>query len=428
MPTEAEVQSMLKAAVELLEETRKFGNVNAENWVSKEDTLVQALEGDGPLIASALGAISEARSRLASTISGGMARRVIGGIIALYMRHIVNRPGVTNLADAMVRLREWFLDNTVTVKSRVFSFGTPTADGSNVGNGTILRLTKDDRNYDLEAQHADAKRAFCSKDGNSGVQRHEEEFTFMGQTSGDALQIAGSGLSKVLSAKTGRQSLLHNPSFDLIEGTEAVPTDIPNWTSSVAVSATTYTYDSTNYYRTYFGVSTPRALNIKTTCNLTQKLTVRGTKLRYDVPYLLRLAYNRTVGSAAGTLALHMGAVSNNVVLAAQSGWNLLYAVSSPGQNNWLRQFNEDDLDIKIDWTRTSGDLLIDDVLFVPFDEFDGSFYSILGATTPFQNKGHDGDFWTWTDTETGAIIQNWLHRAGLGYLPHSGSPSITDP
>jgi len=424
-PTRAEVETQWKNATELIEETRKFGNVNAENWVSKEDTLVQSVESDWA--DDALSATARSRALLASILTNANAASMQVPHLRAYVRHVINSPELTDPQAMFDRLYLYMHDNGLTVNSRGFTFGSPAAGGGNAGNGTILRLTKDAYNYDLEAQHADAKTATCVDDANTLTARHEEAFEFRGGAPGrDALQVTGSSRVQRISALSARQSLLLNPSFSQISGTISAPTDITSWTSSVTVNGTNYTLDETNFYRDFQGDTTPRALNIRVTANLTQRISVGNFKLRHDVPYMLRVPWNRQVGSASGTLLIRQGAVSNSVAVAAQTGWQLLYVVASPSQNNWYRQFDEQNLDVAIEWTRTGGELLIDDVLLVPATNFDGSWYWVLGGSTPFLRD----DVFTWSDTEGGAILQTWFWRAFGRYAPsnNAGGETWTDP
>ncbi len=425
-PTEAEIQAIIGNGIKLLNETRKYGNVNATNWVTLEDTFVQGLEGDGPLIERCLRAVASARAQLAGAIDFQRAAAIIGAGLGVYARHTLNKPGASP-DEVFDRLYERFIDSTLRVTSRQFTFANPTADGGNTGNGTILRLTKDERNFDLEAQHADSKRAWCSADGNSGRNRHEEEFTVQGQSAApDALQVSGSGRTGRIYAQSANQSLVLNPSLDQFSGTASTPTAIQSWTSSVTVNATNYNFDATNYYRSFIGAATPYALNMRVTANLTQKLSLRKTQLDPRVPYMLQVAWNRQVGAASGTLTIRMGAANTAVVAAAQTGWQLLRVPTTPGQNNWFRNFNEDDMDIAIEWARTGGEILIDDVLLIPGTFFDGSWYFALGGTTPWLNTGHDGDFFTWADSEIGSVLQYWFWRAFGRYLPHATGGSVT--
>ena len=419
-PSLAEVEAQWIALVKLLNESDAFARVNPTNWVSLEDTAAQAIESDfaPELLASA----GRSRAFLAGLISEGNAASHQFPLLQTYVRHLANRPNLSNAQVMLDAIFDYMVTNSKTCNSRDFVFGTPAAGGGNVGNGTLLRLTKDKYNYDIENQFADAKTAICRKDQNTGAFKHEEEFEFYDQAPGkDQLNYSGGGLSARVKALSARNSLLLNPSLDSFGNTIAAPDDITSWTASVTVNSTNYSFDQTNYYRDFKG-ATPASLNFKTTSNISQKISLKGTQLDPNIPYLLRVAWNRQVGAGAGTLLIRMGAVNNNVVAAAQTGWQLLYAVASPGQNNWHRQFNEQDMDIVIDWTRTGGELLVDDVLLVPGTQFDGAWYWLLGGSTPFLWN----DSFTWTDTDSATVVQRWLHRAFRRYLPHATAAGET--
>lgn len=421
-PTRAEVEAQWKAMADLLENARTAA---AANWVSREDTLVQALESDfaDEITSSA----SRSRAFLAGLLSNANAASMHTPHMRSYCRHVANTPELSDPQLMVDRIYRYMKDNTYSVKGRNFTFGSPSAGGGNAGNGTILRLTKDEYNENIENQHADSKTAICTTDRQGGTAQHEESFEFRGQAPGrDGLQLTGSGKTKNIAAASARQSLLFNPSFSQYSGTIASPTDITSWTANVTVNSTNYTLDQTNYYRDFQGDATPTALNFKTTSNLSQKISLGNFKLLPNTPYMLQLAWNRQVGAASGTLLTRLGAVNNSVVAAAQTGWQILRVVATPGQNNWHKQFNEQDLDITIEWTRTGGELLVDDVLLIPGIQFDGAWYWVIGGSTPFLRN----DVFTWTDTEVGSKLQYWLWRATGRYLPSKtdGSETWTDP
>ena len=419
-PSLAEVEAQWVAQVKLLNESDKFARTNGTNWVGLEDTLVQALESDYAV--EILQAAGRSRSFLAGLISDGNAAAHTFPMLQTYCRHLANTPELSNTQVMLDRIFQYMVDNAKRATSRQFTFNNPAAGGGNAGNGTIIRLTKDKYNFDIENQFADAKAAYCRKDQNTGAFKHEEEFEFYDQSPGkDALNYSGGGLSARIKALSARNSLLLNPSLDTFGNTAAAPTEITSWTSSTTVNSTNYAFDTTNYYRDFKG-ATPAALQMNVTENISQKLSLKGTQLDPEVPYLMRVAWNRTVGAASGTLLIRQGAVSNSVVAAAQAGWQLLYAVASPGQNYWHRQFNEQDMDIVIDWTRTGGTLLVDDIVFAPGVQFDGAWYWVIGGSTPFLWN----DSFTWSDTEVGALVQNWLHRAFRRYFPHSTGGGVT--
>lgn len=423
-PTEAEIIAQWRAVTDLYEEARNFGEVNAANWVALENTLVQGLETD--YADAILAAVKGSRGRLAGLLADYPA--AVRPLFREWMKlAAVNAP---NLDDqGMIdRLYDRLIASGDRIGSRVFVYGTPAAGGGNAGDGTLLRLTVDERNFAIESGHVGVSTLTCVRDQATGTERHEEVFEFRGAAAGpDLLAVSGSGVRREVAAASARNSLLLNPSFSRRSGTDAVPTDITDWTSSTTVNATNYTFDPTNVYRSDpTDGGTPRALNLNVTENLTQRLDRRRTRLDAKTPYLLRVAWNRAVGAASGTLLLRLGAVNNSVAVAAQAGWNMLYAVATPGQNNWYRQFDEDLIDVAIEWTRTAGILLIDEVMLIPGVQVDGLWYWLIGGATPFRKD----DTFSLTDTETGAVMQRWMARGFSRHLPHStgGGITITDP
>ena len=423
-PTLAEVEDQWAKAVNLLEELRQYAEVNStDNWVDLENALVTAMESD--FADQILASTAQTRTFLANALSNENMANMLLPHLRSYVRHIAGSPELNNIQKMAERIYRHMIDNSLTVNSRNFSYGSPSA-GSNTGNGTILRLNTDGDNHLIENQHVDAKTVTCRADQSSGTNEHEESFEFQGAAPGrDGLQLSGSGKSNRIASLSARNSLLNNQSFSQFGNTAAAPDAITDWTSSVTVNSTNYSLDNSNIYRDFQG-DDPFALNIKVSGNLTQQLSVRNTKLRPGVPYMLQVAWNRQVGSASGTLLIRMGSKNNSVSVSAQTGYQLLRVPSTFGQNNWFPNFNEQDLDIAIEWTRTGGELLLDDVLLIPATGFDGSWYWILGGSTPFLRD----DSFTFTDTEGGAILQSIFFRATGLYLPseNSGSETWNDP
>lgn len=365
-------------------------------------------------------------------MSPSVAASIQRPFLKQYCKTIIGRGNVDSDQDMIDELYRYFVDNGLRVQSRAFSFGSPSAGGSNYGNGQILRLNKDDRNYDIENQYIDAKRALCVADYQTGTARGAEVFQLVGQTPArDDLQRSGSGAEATLTAKTADDSLLLNASWTSFGGSASSPESISSWTSSVTVSSTNYSFDSSNIFRLApSDGSTGYALNVKASANLTQKLSVKGTKLRTDVPYILAVAWNRAVGSASGTLVLRMGGVFTSVSVAAQTGWVVTTVPGTLGQSCWYRLFAEDDMDIEIQWTRTSGSLLIDDVLLVEGTQFDNSWYWAIPSSTATWKPHRVNDSFTWANSATDSKIQRWIWRAFNRYLPHSlgSSISFADP
>jgi hypothetical protein len=233
------------------------------------------------------------------------------------------------------------------------------------------------------------------------------------------LERVGSGVDTTIRAVSAKDSstLVSNPTFS--QGTTG--SSVTGWTITVGTAANTAT-DTTNYYLADEG-ETGTALELTASVTLTQKLNTYGRKLDPTVPYYCEIAWNRAVGSAEGTLALHLGSKSTSVVASAQSGWQILYLPLTT--DRWYKNFTEADLDLQIVWTRTAGDLLIDRVILVPMTQIGGTWFALVGGGTAFVLN----DAGSWSDTETGAVMQNLLaDYTGGGYLPHTASPTRADP
>jgi len=421
-PTRAEIQSQWRAAINILEETRNFGNVNAANLLGLLDTLRQSYEGDW--IDEAETAAQAIRNSVAGVVSPATAARIQRPFLKQYMKSVVGRTDLNRDRDMLNELYKYFVDNTLRVQSRVFTFGTPAADGSNIGNGQILRLTKDAYNFDIETGHIDSKRAICIADQNTGTDLGREVWQVRGQVRGrDDLERSGSGQEVLLVGATADDSLLQNASWT---GTAGAPTTLPGWTSNVQISLN-YLLDNTNFFRKApSDGSTSSALEIVGSSRTTQKLTVRGTELRRDRPYIFAVAWNRAVSSASGTLNLRMGSLTTSVALSAQTGWNITTVPNPIGQGCWYKNFAQDDLQVEIEFIRTGGGLLIDDAMLIPGTFFDGSWYWVIPASAASYIAPRTLDEFTWNDLATEAIIQQWLVRGFGFYLPHANGSSIT--
>ncbi|MCB0383760.1 MAG: hypothetical protein KDD43_00085 [Bdellovibrionales bacterium] len=306
----------------------------------------------------------------------------------------------------------------------------------NVGSGPIYRLTKDAYNFDIEAIPATSSGAVweaeVTADENSGTRKGEETITVRYQdNSRDSVDYEVPRAEISIDVANPDNGLgITNPSFAELDGTEGAPTTIPGWTWDGDV-ATDLELDSTNYYvaSPVENDGTPRALKIKDNGNLSQKLSLNNLSLSPFVPYFCMIFYNREVGSGSGTLTLHLGSKTTAVSLGSETGWRPLLVPSAPGQNCWFENFNEADLDIVIQMASISGTVLVDHLIFQPFDEVFGSWLKVVQGQTNFQR----GDLFTFTDTVSAeAILQYWTWRFfGPGaYLPHitGGSETISDP
>ena len=345
-------------------------------------------------------------------------------------------PETGDVAAVRRRIYRRFIDNTLRVKARNITYGTPAA-GSNLGNGAINRLNVDAYGFNIEATHMEARRADCVRDSATGAELHEEVFLFRGATPRpDALQIVGSGLTQEIACLSSRNSIITNPSFSLFGGTITVLTEISGWTPGAIAD---FNLDQTNFYRSSGGTGdpTPAAAKFLTNGTLIQPFSTNNARLSEFVPMYAQIAYNRQVGACDGTLTFSIGNSQVIVALAAQTGWNILRLPLT--KMAWPRNMvglsasdiGTDVPQAKIQLSgRTTGTLLVDDLIFAPMSRFDNLWYAPVGGSVNF--VGANRDSFTWTDALVGAdsIIQQWLWRLYGFWLPHvnDASETWTDP
>lgn len=440
LPSEAEIRAQIDDVTLIYDEVRKFGHVNGSglNWESMEDALTQSLET--PYGADVLRAVAADRAALASIISSRGLRAKLDPLILTYAQ--VLGINARDAAEAVKLIAEDLAERATaqTIQTRAFTFGSVSAGGSNVGTGTVNRLTTgilptNGGGYDayaIENTHADTKTIECVRDVHSGATKHEEIFEIRGGQRADlrdSIEITGSGLVAQMRALSGRDTLpyLRNPSFSTHTGTDGSTSAISDWTAATGSFGTELQIDDTTTYRDYQGSPNDRSLKFAGNGKVTQALTVQGGRFDPDAPYYCQLAYNRAAGSGDGTLTLRLGAVSKAVALSAQTGWNILRI--DLNEDCWFRSWNENGADLEIELSsRTTGSVLVDDVILAPFTRFDGLWYAVVGGATKFLA----GDTFSFADSETGAKLQAMLWRAyGTGdryYFPHSGTPVWADP
>lgn len=446
-PTELEIQAQWRAAVDVLETLRATVDGSLAGAGGKLDVLVQSLEGE--FTPSGLSAFGTAvRDGASGLLSASLASAAITPILYEYARILPTGTdsqgyGSTyqSLGDLFSAIRQWFLDTSKTVESRAITFDTSvTAGGSNIGNGTLSRLTVDSDGFPLEACHVERKQLRCRADVNTNAQQEAEVFEIAGEPSSPDNVLWGSYGSGdasrrlLVSRHAGSSqggSFLNNSSFSTYSAT-ATP-KFAAWTETAGGGQ--LAQDTTNYYRSHPGASVPAALRVNGgggTVTLTQPLTaMRARRLDPNTPHFLRVMVNPTVGSAVGgTLTLRLGSQTATLAVASMaSGWQeLCIAV---GTACWPRSFMEADLAVEIEWSSsTSGYLLIDDAIFTTWDLVDGTWWLLRGAAASHTPWALD-DILAVTDTG-GALgtgkIQEWLVRAGFGCLPSSGTPTFADP
>lgn len=425
-PTETEVQTQWRNTVAILEYARAYADATLAGQL---DTLSQSLEGE--YTASDLpGLASSFRANVSSLINPGTARALLTPVIFEYARLLDYGSGFRTVEEIMPALREHFVANSLSVRSRGLTFGSASAAGGNVGNGTIVRLSVDRWGEDIESVTPEVKRLRCVADQNSGARENAELFEIMGEAeSSDALLRGsfGSGASirqtiEALHAGQG-SSILRNGSFATFN-----PSGTPKFTAWTETSGSANVAQEAGVgFRLVPGSTTLDSLRLNGAAVLTQALTTRT--LSPTTPYRYRVMVNPTVGSASGgTLTIRLGSRSASLAVASMSsGWQELSIALN--ENSYLPNFQADPLTVTIEWaSASSGYLLIDDVMLNPLTRVDGTWLGIVGGATPFLL---DDEF---TITDSGGApgtgeINYWLWIAGLGYLPSvASSETFSDP
>jgi hypothetical protein len=429
-PTRAQIEDQWGKAVRVLNELKKFAGTHVyygtgiqssvdvtRNYLTMQDDLVGVL--NGTYSKEKLDAMLAFRTSLSAALNNAAA------VLYPHLREYGEFIGApeTDAQSLMTRLYQYMVDNSLRVNSRGFTFGTPAAGASNVGTGTINRLNVDEYNLNIEHQSGIStgmlKTAECISDKSSSANVGEEEFYFYGPAADrDDLKIKGVRRSATIKslAYADTSQYLSNPSFESHDGTDdsafTSGKTVAGWTAS---NITYFTPITTDYYRTYQGCSTPRCLSFTASASLTQPLSTINARMDPNVPMYLQVACRR-ISSCDGTLTLTLGSQSDTKnIAAAGAGWEILRL--GPSTKNWFRVWNQTNPAITIALSaRTTGSLYIDDVIFAPFQSWDGGWHAPVGGATAFLRK----DKLTWTDTvpATEGLIQHWCYRAFGRYLP----------
>lgn len=350
-------------------------------------------------------------------------------------------------ANRIAQLRRYMHANSKTFLSRGITYGSPTAGGSNTGTGRIVRLVKDSLNYDLEACPIGSYEARCIQDANTGTQRNAERWSVRTTLAlGDSVEFTGGGESGNLTALNNLSSMLANAGFDDIAGDAATPTSLPSWTLGGAYTGgTDYLMDSTNTFLPKVRSTEARySLRIITNTSYSQRLDAANKFLALGVPFIICVRCGRSFGTGDGTLSATFGARTNSLASgSASAGWNDLFIPVAPSGTNLFQTtgsrlyydyLKADPFTFTLTLaSRTTGYWNVDDIIVAPMVQIGAHWYAALAGATPWfagQEEDAAGDTFTWSDALAGSdsIRQYWFYRDYGESLPHSGSPSETDP
>lgn len=422
-PSAAEIQAQLIAVADVIETLRSYA---AGTYLGKEDTLVQAAEGD--YASQAISVVkNNVRAPLASTLTDENISTLLTPVIREYGL-LIGSPETEPLA-ILDDLFTYFTDNSVTVQSREVSLTTPAAGGSNVGNGVMYRLGTDASGDDLEAQTLGDKTCVCVRDNRSGAPTGAEVFRLYDESvTPDRISIGGSGEAIEFPALVADGGLIQNASFSTWSGAAAALTAVSGWTTNSG-NWNAYEVTTTGTYRPSSSQdTTPYAMIIDGNDILYQDLSTRRLGLDPATPIFVQVAVKRT-NSGDGTLTVRWGAVSKSVDVSTLTNdvWTTLRI--GVDEDNWFANFNENSFTFEIELaSNTTGEVVVDDCIVRAMTPYDGDWYAIVGGTTPFV-VGDEFTMGSDSEHASNGVIQRLLHRGFRKYLPAtSGTPTIADP
>ena len=426
MATESQVKTFISDGVAVMELLRTNGGTAGTNEIGLMKTFITDVgAAQGTYASGQLAGMIGVRNAYAASMdaSGWLSSALAEYALAI---NIPERDPVIVLR----RLYQYYFDNTLRVKSRNFTFGAVSMlqlnGNANVGDGTVNRLTTDENGFVIENTWAQTLKLQCTRDRNSGATIQEEIFLIeAGARNRDNIIIAGSGNSnsniQAISARSTQVFGFQNPSFSLMNGAGAVKFD--GWT--ITGTAADCTQDLTNYYRTFYGDTTPAAMKCASDVTIAQTFALNNSQFDGSTPVYVHVAVNKSVyGCTTGTITLTFGDQTASVAVSSlAAGWNLLKLGVS--QKNWYKQFMGTAPTLSVAISGGNNPILFDDFTVGYFQQFDGLWYAVVGGATPFIVN----DAATFIDTEVGSKIQAWIWRAFGLYLPSSLSvTAITWP
>lgn len=436
MSAETDLQAAISAAIKIPNEMMKFLISNTPNYVTMEGNVTTAVPAD------ATGGPEAVLAQLRAALFGQpvpAARSLIGAFLPAYARVLTcpdpNLGTIYSGDGILYALYESFANGSKTVKSRNMTRGSPSAGGSNSGNGSVVRLLKDRYDFAIEAGSPQVQHLTCIADEHTGGRRHGETFQIKGEAlTRSAFPYSGQGGTgfnvNVLSINDSGGLPLANPGFEQYNSSDG---SFPGWsvTSAWANFAQLTGSVGTNTYKDVLPNSTPGALKFLASDSIYQTFSAQAARWQPFVPMYAQIAWQR-LASATGTLKLKIGGkeVTVDVSTGTNGVWNVLrWPAATPDKYAWYKNWNAQDAQVKVTMSSlATGTVVVDDLIIGPYNYYDGAWCALVGGPTPFLRD----DVFTVADSGgADSIIQQWLERAFPGYyLPavSNGSETWADP
>ena len=423
MATKSELWTQLSYAVKIVDEMLKFGNANTPNLLSMLDTLTQSLEGDhSPNTLSAGKAFR-------SSVAGLASNQAILQYILVELAKVGYNSKASSAKQALEDIKKGMILATETVLSRGWTYGSLTTGGSNVGTGTVYRLTKELNDDLIELGTPGITKILIYSDKNTGSTAGNEKAKISGdgQNYVDALDIGTAPSAEITLAATRPQDgKLSNPSFTTYTGTGA-SLAVTGW---VLNDNTKVAMNTSIYFRSETG-TTPVSIELTDNTYITQYMDSMTSKISdTSIPVFLIFRYYRK-DSCDGTLTISLGSQTNSVSLSSVTNatwYDLAIAVDKKTYYDNFKENPSPYLGARIKaalTSRTTGSLILDDVILAQPTLYDGKYYLLTSGQSNFLKD----DYFTFTDsvTNTGRI-QTTLTRIFGVSLPHaSSSPTYDD-
>lgn len=389
------------------------------------------------------------RASLSASLSAADLRAALRPLLLSYAELL--EITTTNEQEIITAIIDDMITNSYDVQSRDITFDTtPTAGGSNVGTGSVIRLTVDENGQEIESIQASENITLeCVEDqaSGNGAERNKEIFDIEGeQAKADNLgawMFTQSGQKgRITVMNEGNEGLIRNGSFSSFkevagvlqdDNSDGTPYGLPFWRQQGGVATGLAIQDSQvstaddNYYVNVNSVATPASLKVSATKYIYQYLNLQ--QIDFSRPYLPFFVYRGDLGSAPnGTKnKMYWGSKSQEWTYnGTDVGWKVTYP--DLDQDLWPKNWANADLpSLKLEATTlASGYLLWDAVFLVPGTKFNNTWWWIYpGNNTPFQK----GDTFAFGDSEVGAIIQMAFALAYGRHLPHAAStPTWAEP
>lgn len=417
--TEAELDTVLQ----------DFGALVHNLWAAQTVPAdVETVQGsaEGRFAAVLVSAADAFRARTAEAID--VIEELVDAWISSYQQHVVQEPLRGSDLDFAAMQKHW-RDNNKHVQTRGFSFGSPTADGGNTGDGTISRLTVDENGDPIESEVESVKTFVCTEDATGTADAHEEIFRAKDAAAAqDRLQLLGSGEDEEggeFRAKSSASSLLSNSGFNTVDGlsdSDFSPS-VAQITSSMTLRDWAFETDKTAHELDRSDVvedgdDDPHSLVLKAADKITQAL---DGDINYDVPHHLA-GWVKPDGSADNDITVVLGGKSYTFAVSGLTAnqWNFIEI--DLDKDRWPRNWNTAGASVSIEWDGTAGQVKLDAFKLVEMVRFPsaGTYYSIDPGETKFQ----EGDEFTLTDSiSSDSKLQKLLAMTGR-YLPSVANAS----